>query len=40
MEYGFASHVLGWLLGALAALGALLTVLGFWALGRQAYRKD
>jgi hypothetical protein len=40
MDYGFASHVLLWLIGGLAALGALLTVFGFWSLGRSAYRKD
>ena len=40
MEYGFASHVLLWLIGAMAALGLLLTTVGFWALGRSAYRED
>ena len=40
MEYGFASHVLLWLIGAMAALGALLTVVGFWSMGRAGYRKD
>lgn len=40
MEYGFASHVLLWLIGAMAAVGLLLTVVGFWSLGRSAYRKD
>ena len=40
MEYGFASHVLLWLIGAMAVLGLVLTTLGFWVLGRSAYRKD
>ncbi len=40
MEYGFASHALLWLIGAMAALGLLLTTVGFWALGRAAYRED
>ena len=40
MEYGFASHVLLWLIGAMALLGLALTTLGFWVLGRSAYRKD
>ena len=40
MEYGFASHVLLWLIGAMAAVGFVLTVLGFWSMGRDAYRKD
>ncbi|WP_273541856.1 hypothetical protein [Microbacterium cremeum] len=40
MEYGFLTHALLWLIGAMAALGALGTVLAFWGLGRQAYRKD
>lgn len=40
MEYGFASHVLLWLIGGVAALGTLLTVVCFWSLGRAAYRKD
>jgi hypothetical protein len=40
MEYGFASHVLLWLIGGLAALGLVGTVLAFWTMGRAAYRKD
>lgn len=40
MDYGFASHVLLWLIGALAAVGFLLTVVGFWSLGRSSYHKD
>lgn len=40
MDYGFASHALLWFIGALAALGFVLTVVGFWSLGRQGYRKD
>ena len=40
MDYGFASHALLWLIGGMAALGALLTVLVFWSMGRSAYRKD
>ena len=40
MEYGFASHVLLWLIGGLALLGLVLTTLGFWVMGRSAYRKD
>jgi len=40
MEYGFASHVLLWLIGGMAAVGGLGVVLSFWGLGRQAYRKD
>ncbi|MEI3847317.1 MULTISPECIES: hypothetical protein [unclassified Microbacterium] len=38
MEYGFWSHALLWLIGAMAAVGALGTALAFWGLGRQAYR--
>ncbi|GAA1993338.1 hypothetical protein [Microbacterium pumilum] len=40
MEYGTASHVLLWLIGAMAAVGGVLTVFGFWSMGRSAYRKD
>jgi len=40
MEYGFASHVLLWLIGGLAAVGLVGTVLAFWTMGRSAYRKD
>ncbi|MFE5407941.1 hypothetical protein [Microbacterium sp. NPDC056569] len=40
MDYGFWSHALLWLIGAMAAVGALGTVLAFWSLGRQGYRKD
>ena len=38
MDYGFASHVVLWVVGAIAALGLLGTVVAFWSLGRQAYR--
>lgn len=38
MEYGFLSHALLWLIGAMAAVGALATTLAFWSLGRQAYK--
>ncbi|WP_457101549.1 hypothetical protein [Microbacterium sp. P5_E9] len=40
MEYGFASHALLWLIGGLAAVGLVGTVLAFWTMGRAAYRKD
>jgi hypothetical protein len=40
MDYGFGSHVILWLIGAIAALGLVGTVLAFWTMGRQAYRKD
>jgi len=40
MEYGFLSHVLFWIIGAIAAVGAVGTVLAFWSMGRAAYRKD
>jgi hypothetical protein len=40
MDYGFLSHALLWLIGAMAAVGALLTIGAFWSLGRSAYRKD
>ena len=40
MEPGFASHVLLWVIGAMAALGLLLTTVSFWSLGRSGYRKD
>jgi hypothetical protein len=38
MEYGTLSHALLWLIGAMAAVGAVGTVLAFWSLGRQAYK--
>lgn len=40
MEYGFASHALLWLIGAMSVVGVALTVFGFWSMGRSAYRKD
>ncbi|GAB2851581.1 hypothetical protein ACFQ0P_11980 [Microbacterium insulae] len=40
MEYGFLSHLLLWLIGAMAAVGAVLTVGAFWSMGRAGYRKD
>ena len=35
MDYGFWSHALLWLIGAMAAVGALGTALAFWSLGRS-----
>ena len=40
MDYGFLSHALLWLIGAMAALGALLTAGALWSMGRANYRKD
>lgn len=40
MDYGFLSHALLWLIGAMAAVGALLTIGAFWSMGRANYRKD
>ncbi|MDE0545805.1 hypothetical protein [Microbacterium sp. C7(2022)] len=40
MDYGFWTHALTWIIGGVAALGAVGTVLAFWSLGRQAYRND
>ena len=40
MEYGTASHLLLWVIGLIAAAGTVGTVLAFWTLGRQAYRKS
>ncbi|TDN92377.1 hypothetical protein EV279_1897 [Microbacterium sp. BK668] len=40
MDYGFASHVMLWVIGAIAAVGLVGTVLAFWSMGRAAYRKD
>ena len=39
-DYGFASHVVLWLIGLVAAVGGVATVLAMWNMGRQAYRKD
>ncbi len=40
MEYGTLSHLLLWAVGGIAALGLVGTVIAFWSMGRQAYRKD
>ena len=40
MAATFASHLLLWIIGAMAALGVLGTVGAIWSMGRQAYRKD
>lgn len=37
---GFLSHVMLWLVGAIAAIGGVLTVFAFWSAGRAAYRKE
>ncbi|WP_442576273.1 hypothetical protein ACSBPH_03775 [Microbacterium sp. F51-2R] len=38
MDYGFASHIMLWVVGAIAAIGLVGTVLAFWSMGRAAYR--
>jgi hypothetical protein len=40
MDYGFWSHAILWLIGAMAAVGAIGIVGAFWSLGRQNYRKN
>jgi hypothetical protein len=35
MDYGFSSHVIFWLIGAMAAVGAILTIGAFWSMGRD-----
>jgi hypothetical protein len=34
------SHVMLYIVGAIAALGAIGVVGAFWSMGRQGYRKD
>src|SRR5690606_21254272 len=38
MEAGFLSHVILWIIAAIAVTGTIGTVLSFFTLGRQAYR--
>ncbi|TQK20035.1 hypothetical protein FBY40_2555 [Microbacterium sp. SLBN-154] len=40
MEYGFLSHVLVWVVGAITAVGAVGLVLAVFSMARTAYRKD
>ncbi|MFH8249680.1 hypothetical protein ACH3VR_04845 [Microbacterium sp. B2969] len=40
MDYGSASHVVLWVIGLMALVGAIGVVGAFWTMGRQAYRKD
>ena len=40
MDANTASHIVLWIIGLIAALGLVGTVIGFWSMGRQAYRKD
>jgi hypothetical protein len=35
-----SSHILLWVIGLMTGLGLIGTVLAFWTMGRQAYRKD
>ncbi|GAA1963750.1 hypothetical protein GCM10009816_27400 [Microbacterium aquimaris] len=37
MDYGFASHVILWVVGAVAAVGGLGVVLAVFSMGRQGY---
>ncbi len=36
----FFSHVVVWSIGALTAVGAVLTAGAFWSMGRSGYRQD
>lgn len=40
IDGAFLSHVILWSIGALTAVGAVLTVGAFWSMGRTGYRKD
>lgn len=40
MDYGFYSHIVLWVVGAIVAVGTVGLTLSFWYLGRQAYRKN
>jgi hypothetical protein len=40
MDYGFASHVVLWVVGAISLIGGIGAVLAFWSLGRAGYRKE
>ena len=40
IDGAFLSHVVLWGIGALTAVGAVLTVGAFWSMGRTGYRKD
>ena len=40
MDYGFTTHAILWLIGAMAAVGGLLTLGALWSMGRANYRKD
>jgi hypothetical protein len=40
MEYGFATHVLMWIIAVMTVGSVAGVVAGFWAMGRSGYRKD
>jgi len=40
MPAEFFSHLMLWIVGAIAALGLVGTVGAFWSLGRGGYRQD
>ena len=39
MDYGWMTHALLWLIGLMAAAGAVGVIGAFWSLGRSGYRK-
>ena len=39
MDYGFASHVVLWLIGGIAAIGLVATVGALFSMGRASYRE-
>ncbi|WP_322411827.1 hypothetical protein [Microbacterium invictum] len=40
MDYGFLSHVIVWVVGAITVIGAVGLVGAIFSMGRTAYRKD
>jgi hypothetical protein len=40
MDYGWMSHALLWLVGAMALVGTIGALGAMWSLGRSGYRKD
>ena len=39
-DFHLFSHIMLWIVGAIAALGAVGVVGAFWSMGRAGYRKD
>ncbi|GAA3914989.1 hypothetical protein GCM10022382_21530 [Microbacterium invictum] len=40
MDYGWMTHLIFWIIGAMAVVGGIGAIGAMWSMGRSGYRKD